>query len=440
LYIDGGQINIAGRGASNFTNTRLLFHDLSTTLQGAQDIGMPPLIDNLTKGLEVPSVSGGFLWPDVANAKFYLFGGEYPNETPNNFALWCYDVYNDSWSQIQADPSIERIAYGAGTTVESSGLGYYLGGWLSSESVAGWAGPPLASSKMVVYDMIGNNWQNYSSPVDGLGRAEGVLEFIPAGDAGLLIYFGGVLAPGGIQETAVPSPMNMIDIYDPASGKWYVQNATGDVPASRRKFCAGATWAQDQSSYNIYLYGGEGFGSNITGFDDVYILSMPSFLWVKAYPVPAVNASAASPHYDLTCNVIKNAQMLVIGGIFPKDMQVQNCDAPSVAGVHNLNLGENDADKVFWNKFLPSLTTYIVPTDVIQEVGGVSTGGATVTTPALGFGHPDLATLFGRQATLPVRAPTRLPPIPTTSSPSGSSGSKKNLGVIIGPAETQRFE
>jgi hypothetical protein len=45
--------------------------------------------------------------------------------------------------------------------------------------------------------------------------------------------------------------MDTIYIYDLASSKWYTQTASGDVPENRRKFCAGATWAKDHSSYNM---------------------------------------------------------------------------------------------------------------------------------------------------------------------------------------------
>ena len=113
--------------------------------------------------------------------------------------------------------------------------------------------------------------------------------------------------------------MNTIYLYDIAEGKWYTQTASGDTPASRRRFCAGVTWAQDQSSYNIYLYGGAGFGENATGFDDVYILTMPSFVWIKWYPT---QPGQGVPHNSLSCDVIDGAQMLIIGGTFPNSSQV----------------------------------------------------------------------------------------------------------------------
>jgi hypothetical protein len=51
--------------------------------------------------------------------------------------------------------------------------------------------------------------------------------------------------------TCVANSRQNIHIYDVASSKWYTQTATGNIPGARRQFCAGATWADDQSSYNM---------------------------------------------------------------------------------------------------------------------------------------------------------------------------------------------
>jgi hypothetical protein len=45
--------------------------------------------------------------------------------------------------------------------------------------------------------------------------------------------------------------MQKIHIYDVNSGKWYTQTASGDVPLPRRQFCAGVTWPDDRSSFNM---------------------------------------------------------------------------------------------------------------------------------------------------------------------------------------------
>lgn len=73
-----------------------------------------------------------------------------------------------------------------------------------------------------------------------------------------------------------------------------------------------------------YIYGGLGFGENATGFDDVHILSLPSFQWIKVFPTGPVDEKDRYPHYDLSCSVVKNTQLLIIGGQFPKDPDVNN--------------------------------------------------------------------------------------------------------------------
>ncbi|KAK8115068.1 hypothetical protein PG999_007137 [Apiospora kogelbergensis] len=139
-----------------------------------------------------------------------------------------------------------------------------------------------------------NEWKNITGPKDGLRRAEGAMVYLPVSDGGMLVYFGGIQDPGN--GSLVGQPMDEIHLYDVLSSRWYVQHASGNMPDMRRRFCAGATWARDQSSYNIYLYGGLGFDpDNSAGFDDVYILSLPSFTWLKMYPPPGSSIGEQTP-------------------------------------------------------------------------------------------------------------------------------------------------
>jgi hypothetical protein len=123
-----------------------------------------------------------------------------------------------------------------------------LGGWLSNNSVPNWGGAPLATSTLIKYDMAANAWTNNTGP-DNTPRAEGVMVYIPASNDGLLIYYGGITTTSN--GTILGAPMSTIYVYDIQSSRWYTQTATGDVPAPRRRFCAGASWAQDHSSYNM---------------------------------------------------------------------------------------------------------------------------------------------------------------------------------------------
>ncbi len=160
--------------------------------------GMPTLSANLSKNPTVPSVSGGTLWADDVNQVFYLYGGEYPL-VPDGFALWTSDVPFNSWNltvQSTSSPEVERVAWGAGITVEGRAEGYYYGGYLNNNTTPGWNAPQLATSNLIRYDMIGNSWTNSTGP-DSIGRAEGVMVTIPASRQGLLVYFGGVSFPHG---------------------------------------------------------------------------------------------------------------------------------------------------------------------------------------------------------------------------------------------------
>lgn len=110
-----------------------------------------------------------------------------------------------------------------------------------------------------------------------------------------------------------------------------------------------------------YLYGGMGFGQNTSGFDDLYILSMPTFTWIKWW----TGSDGGNPHHSLSCNVVHNAQMLVVGGTFSLS---NKCDSPTTWGTHNVDLGKVSGRQ--WNDYKANLTSYVVPPEVIAVVGG----------------------------------------------------------------------
>jgi hypothetical protein len=120
----------------------------------------------------------------------------------------------------------------------------------------------------------------------------------------------------------------------------------------------------------------------------------------------------------MTCNVVRNAQMLVIGGTYSNDTDFM-CDAESVWGQHNMALSQENPDNDIWGEYIPSVTTYTVPSFILTAVGGDKTGGATVTKPASGFVAPELTALMTRKAVVTPRSPTRsIPtPAPTQSNP-----------------------
>ncbi|OAL30465.1 hypothetical protein AYO22_01663 [Fonsecaea multimorphosa] len=414
LYIDGGWLyaNPISQNPIPTMNEGLLYCDLNESYQD-----MPPEYANLTKNSTVPDVAGGTLWQDEVNKVFWLYGGEFAT-APSAFQLWGYDVILNQWNlslpNLGSTAPIQRVSYGAGVASSDIGMGFYYGGYLNNLTNPLWTGPPMATSNLIIYDMDQNTLTNVTG-YDNVGRAEGIMVYIPASMSGLLVYFGGVSFPYG-NETEVP---------------WYTQTATGTIPEMRRMFCGGATWADDQSSYNIYLYGGFGFGENVTGFDDVYILTMPTFEWIKWYPT---QPGPGSPHGLTTCNVIERGQMIVMGGNFTNTTA---CDVPAIQGQHNLNLGQYDSTDAMWYPYLPNLTEYLVPPAILQVAGGTPEGGAINNAPATGWSDDRLSVYFGEKAVFASRTPTRTLPTATatpTPTPTHTPSKKTDTGAIVGGA------
>jgi hypothetical protein len=194
LFIDGGLVNYGGSvspSTTNYTNTYLLYLDLDHVNQG-----LPLGFANLSKPANVPSVQGGILWADTVNKLFYLYGGEFNWTTPPpaQYQLWMYDTFYNTWNVTPssiASSGIESVSFGAGTVIDDRALGFYYGGWLSNATVLGWNGNPVAQSGLIKYDMQSNTWSNVTF-IDSTPRAEGIMVYIPASDAGMLVYFGGV--------------------------------------------------------------------------------------------------------------------------------------------------------------------------------------------------------------------------------------------------------
>jgi hypothetical protein len=169
---------------------------------------MPQEYANLSKPASAPQVEGGILWADTVNKYFYLYGGEYYQSSPQPFSMWQYDAINNNWTTLNPDTSqsgLNRASYGGGVVAEDIAKGFWYGGWLNNQSVPAFGSNPVALSNMLQYDMLKNTWTNNTGP-DSVGRAEGIMTYIPASDGGMLVYFGGLKEGNG---TMVAQPMDV---------------------------------------------------------------------------------------------------------------------------------------------------------------------------------------------------------------------------------------
>ncbi|KHN96583.1 kelch repeat protein [Metarhizium album ARSEF 1941] len=416
LYIDGGWVN---------------YNDFRAHKNYSKNTDSQPG--------SIPTVSGGALWGDNVNKKFYLYGGEWNTGYPSDpYRLLSYDILYDRWEKVDTGEINAQIAsYGAGVGVSQTGMGYYYGGWISNASMSGWSQPRTMSSNFYQYEYDTKSFTAKNSPEDNEARAEGAMVWIPAGDAqGLLVYMGGVVSNSS-NGTVDPQPLDKIFVFDATSNMWSTQMATGEIPQNRRQFCMDVAWAPDKSSFNIYLWGGLSVPPpvvNVTSFNDVYILTLPSFVWIKADPKNPGNGTRPDGHYSVSCNMVKSmSQMLIIGGIYTNP---NACDLADTAWAqHNFWTGTryNEGDyKDYWGLFEPNRTSNVVPSDVYKAVGGNRYGSATQTSPKGGYDPTNTALrdLMGRRAATSTRAPTRTPTPPPVPGPGLSGGAI--AGIVIG--------
>ncbi|CZR35073.1 uncharacterized protein FPRO_00805 [Fusarium proliferatum ET1] len=411
LYLYGGRSRSKADQVEDTWNNNFLTLDLTKDW----DIGSPAL-----KGLEKPDgppeVSMGYLWHDYNN--LYLYGGQFsdtPYVDPEPESVWRYSIKNEEWTEFknpetsagnESEPGnrpVHRAAEGAGLSVPELGLSWYFGGHLDWATTPGWS---RSVDRVYLKSLLEFTHPGYvntgvDSLSDGTGagesgayrnitkagiqtgnfteRADGVLVFVPGwGEQGVLIGLA-----GGTNETFTED-LGTLNVYDIANSEWFHQETSGDTPSVRVNPCAVIASAPDASSFQIYMFGGQNlpFG-NQTQYDDMYILTIPSFTWIKVDQNddnrPAARAGHSCAMYD--------GQMVVVGGVGEDigcDPGMYVFDATSLKWKDQFKAGNHDSDHHPDNFVLAGSHGYEVPDAVRKVVGGDKDGSATVTTPAVG--------------------------------------------------------
>ena len=288
------------------------------------------------------------------------------------------------------------VSNGAVASVPQEELAFYFSGLRAED----WGPTTLATRnwslaetliEVDMADMRSETWSNYTLPDQVLPRADAQLEWIPVGGQGILMAIGGVISDLELSRSDL-SDSELADVeeqtsiftqslplYDIASQTWYIQNTTGNGPGSLAETCSVMAPAQDHSSFNIYFYGGfSGLDPQDPSYDNVWILSLPSFTWIKAYTGDAGHARRGH-----RCEKVYPDQMFIIGG---KKNDPSICVEGGVIQVFNLNTLEfqDVYDPEEWSE-------YEVPDVVVEAIGGDGEGGATKTAS---FSSTALASIF----------------------------------------------
>ncbi|KAJ6179241.1 hypothetical protein N7519_009702 [Penicillium mononematosum] len=349
--------------------------------------------------------------------EFYLYGGMLSNTgssdpPPANqvlsYAAHQYGTYRSSWApnwkQEYLPTNVTRyITNGAAASAPSENLGFYFSGMRAPD----WGDFNLnqlqsnqTADTLITLDMSvmsDGKWTNDTLPSYIPTRSNAELVWVPVSESGVLVAIGGVVEPiqffrndkenssrTAESERISPTFMETVSVFDVESKTWYLQNTTGDIPPQLTEFCSVLASAADGSSHNIYIYGGyDGLDYNANPSDDVYILSLPSFRWVKAYT--GTNTHSRSGH---ECIKVYPDQMLAVGG---QHVDSTHCLEGGVIVNFNLNTlrFEDDYDPTKWSK-------YKVPELVTKWIGGNSDGGATTTTPS-SWTNSSLEGIFGKK-------------------------------------------
>ncbi|KAI5302361.1 hypothetical protein KEM56_000753, partial [Ascosphaera pollenicola] len=201
-------------------------------------------------------------------------------------------------TEVTLQHGINRYVFGgASASAPSESLGFYFSGrhlpdWKDASDDKH---PNITSQKLIIADLAqkndASNWKNETIPDNIPGRPGAELVWVPVSDQGMLVVIGGSSDTVElsnfepiIDPKAASEYMRTISLYDVKSHKWYQQNATGDVPPITAQFCAVLATDQENSIHNIYIYGGNnGTDLDDVGRDDVYVLTLPRFEWIKLY-------------------------------------------------------------------------------------------------------------------------------------------------------------
>ncbi|KAJ5242333.1 uncharacterized protein N7469_000660 [Penicillium citrinum] len=431
IYIDGGSLWLQqgyDDGCVNQINDGnfrgyIYSFNLSTPFNDTSDF--IAILDNSTiaggaASNIAPNYIDGVMFSN--QEEFYLYGGmmrstnvtdEPADDTVLGYQAYQYNsdasMWAPKWFSEDLPSGVTRyITNGAGVSAPSENMGFYFSGMRSpdwgsftyDDMESNTTADTLITVNMA--EMGKGKWVNYTLPDYVAGRSKGELVWLPVSKSGVLVAIGGVVEPVEFwrttdlndqqiskSERTSPSFMETVTIYDVDSKAWYLQNTTGDIPPQLTQFCSVLASASDGSSHNIYIYGGyNGLEYDSNPSDDVHILSIPSFKWIKVY-----NGTSTHGRSGHRCIKIYPDQMFAIGG---QHIDSTKCLEGGLLANFNLN------KLVFEESYNPAKwSEYRVPGLITSQIGGDTSGGATTTAPS-SWGNKSLESIFQTKYSKPI--------------------------------------
>ncbi|CAI0646445.1 unnamed protein product, partial [Colletotrichum noveboracense] len=276
---------------------------------------------------DAPKIKNPNYFREYDSNSFFTWGGFVPNATQSPTQLWKFTADGDGsgfWSvedkYSQELSSLRRSHGGAFASTPDSG--FYFGGFEETKT--------NIDPKMPLGGYVPGYLQfNYTTPTglpawmnrtDTPYSPSGTLyaataHYIPRyGSQGLIMILAGAEYNSTNQEPGNLS-MEVVSFIDPVTKRWYSQKTIGEAPQPRRWACVSL-----DNTYDIFLFGG--LTNNRVGFGDVWILSLPGFVWIKA------DTKQQAPRAYMSCVVAGRRQMITTGGAEPRSLQGKLMENP----------------------------------------------------------------------------------------------------------------
>lgn len=267
-------------------------------------------------------------------------------------------------------------------------------------------------------------------PQNQTARSEGALVWLPYGTEGVLVAIGGVEVPADLfiaapRLTENSTFMTELLVYDIAGQTWYAQETSGspEQPTQLASFCTAVVPTQDNSSYEIFVYGGyDGTyaSSEPDVRDDIWVLSIPAFHWTRISHGESYHGRQGS-----VCFALNPSTMISIGGTSANGGLLTS---DTIVDILDLNALE------WTGKFDPTSTTPLAaPAAVVSQLGWPSDGkGPGAGTQVSGLSD-SLNSLFSTQYSGPNEpywpypvAPSSTTSSTPTSAPTSTPGSSNH--------------
>ena len=348
----------------------------------------------------IPRVSGGTLF--ISAGVMHMLPGKntFPNisdadgnilsttayRTNLSGKVWNFDLSSQEWevhpSGIE-DPAEEAaIAFDAEKQV-----GWYYGGKVSPDSFL----EPSMSTR-ALHDLYRLD-KGEETPIKVETKSSHIEEVVQGelvyiggvGEAGILVLVGG---EQGVDTFLLVSPQISIDdpsafltntllqrstqtvhVFDIATKTWFAQSTTaeqGFYPSPRAGFCSIVASAQDNSSHNIYIYGGWSQGGMRTYItSDIFILTLPAFHWVSVYPLTGDESELENrPIQNHKCQKLHEKHMVAYRG--GKDYLCDNKNLEKFQGMTIF-----DISSLTWTTMVElENPKYVVPQALYEIIGG----------------------------------------------------------------------